>query len=193
MSATCTPVHKPPWLRLGSVSGHYRYASPRERSFKKCVICFKAKPRLSEAIMGSLPSSRVTPSKPFAHCGVDYAGPVTIREGKRRNARDRKAYIAIFVCFATKTIHIEVVSDLITDSFLGAFKRFIARRGKPNNMYSDNGTTFVGAQKQLKELYEFYRNQETQSDLNKYFSEQGITWVYSAKCTTLWRTVGGGG
>lgn len=62
--------------------------------------------------MGALPSERVTVSKPFAHCGVNYTGPVILREGKRRNARNHKAYISIFVCFATKAIHIELVSDL---------------------------------------------------------------------------------
>lgn len=128
--------------------------------------------------MGSLPASRVKISRPFAHCGVDYAGPVVLREGKRRNARNHKAYIAIFICFATKAVHVEVVSDLTTDSFLGAFKRLIARRGKPVHMYSDNGTTFVGAQKQLKELYDFYRNQKTQSDLRQFLSNQGISWSF---------------
>lgn len=152
--------------------------SAARKIIQECVICFKSKPRQSEAIMGSLPAGRVTPSRPFTHCGVDYAGPVILREGKRRNARNNKAYIAIFVCFATKATHIEVVSDLTTDSFLGAFKRFIARRGRPSRMYSDNGTTFVGAQKQIKELYEFHRKQETHSDLYQYFSGQGIAWSF---------------
>ncbi|KAG7197714.1 hypothetical protein KM043_014474 [Ampulex compressa] len=67
----------------------------------------RAKPVISEAMMGVLPSKRVTPSRPFTHCGVD-AGPVLIRDGKRRNCRNVKAYIAIFVCLATRAVHIEV-------------------------------------------------------------------------------------
>ncbi|XP_029162186.1 uncharacterized protein LOC114933775 [Nylanderia fulva] len=152
--------------------------SVARKIIQECVTCFKAKPRFSEALMGSLPAGRVTPSRPFAHCGIDYAGPVTIREGNRRNSRNHKAYIAIFVCFATKAAHIEVVSNLTTDCFLGAFKRFIARRGKPTHMYSDNGTTFVGAKKQIKELYEFYNKQETQSDLNQFCANEGICWEF---------------
>ncbi|XP_029177719.1 uncharacterized protein LOC114945619 [Nylanderia fulva] len=152
--------------------------SAARKIIQECVTCFKAKPRFSEALMGSLPAGRVTPSRPFAHCGIDYAGPVTIREGNRRNSRNHKAYIAIFVCFATKAAHIEVVSNLTTDCFLGAFKRFIARRGKPTHMYSDNGTTFVGAKKQIKELYEFYNKQETQSDLNQFCANEGICWGF---------------
>lgn len=121
--------------------------SAARKIIQECVICFRARPRFSEALIGS-PAGRVIPlSRLFTHCGIDYAGPVTLRKGNRRNARSHKAYIAIFVCFTTKTTHIEVVSNLTTDCFLGAFKRFIARRGKPAHMYSDNGTTFVGTKK----------------------------------------------
>lgn len=65
------------------------------------VSCFKVRSALSEATMSSLPVSRMTISRPFTHYGVDYAGPVMIREGKRRNAPYYEAYIAIFMCFAT--------------------------------------------------------------------------------------------
>lgn len=70
-------------------------------------------------------------------------------EYKRRNARLVKAYICIFVCFATKAVHIELVADLTSESFLDAFRRFMARRGKVYCMYSDNGTNFVDASKEL--------------------------------------------
>ncbi|XP_071652185.1 uncharacterized protein [Temnothorax longispinosus] len=148
------------------------------RVIQKCVTCFKSKPLQSQAMMGSLPASRVTVSRPFSRTGIDYAGPVILREGKRRNARNHKAYIAIFVCFATKAVHIELVSDLTSDAFLAAFKRFISRRGKPSHMYSDNGTTFVGAQKQLKELYDFYLKQTNMSQIEQFCSEQEISWNF---------------
>ncbi|XP_011156998.1 uncharacterized protein LOC105194004 [Solenopsis invicta] len=145
---------------------------------QKCITCFKAKPRFSEAIMGSLPAGRVTVSKPFSHCNVDYAGPVTIRQGKRRNSRNSKAYIAIFVCFATRGVHIEVVSDLTSEAFIAAFKRFISRRGKLSHMYSDNGITFVCARNQLKEFYNYYREQQTQLDITRFLNHQEIAWNF---------------
>lgn len=77
--------------------------------------------------MDDLPSARVTPSRPFSQVGVDYCGPIFIREGKRRNVKKSKAWISIFVCFATKAVHIKLGSDLITEGFLGALKRFISR------------------------------------------------------------------
>jgi len=152
--------------------------STTRKVIQRCLPCSRVRPQRSEALMGSLPIGRVSVSRPFSHCGVDYAGPVILREGKRRNAKNLKAYVAVFVCFATKAVHIELVSDLTSDAFIGAFKRFISRRGKPTNMYSDNGTTFVGAQKQLKELYDIYRKQQTQSDINQFLCDREISWSF---------------
>ncbi|XP_012524631.1 uncharacterized protein LOC105830049 [Monomorium pharaonis] len=143
-----------------------------------CVKCFRAKPLVSEAMMACLPSPRVTVSRPFTHCGVDYAGRVIIREGKRRNSRNHKAYIAAFVCFATKAVHLELVSDLTTDAFIAALKKLIARRGKPDQMYSDNATNFVGAQKQIKKLYDFLQTDAAQTAINSFLAEQHTTWNF---------------
>ncbi|XP_036141730.1 uncharacterized protein LOC118645203 [Monomorium pharaonis] len=143
-----------------------------------CIKCFKARPSISEAEMACLPSPRVTVSRPFTHCGVDYAGPVTLREGRRRNSRNHKAYVAAFVCFSTKAVHLELVSDLTTDAFIASLRRLIARRGRPERMYSDNTTTFVGAQRQIKEFYEFLRNDEVQNSINRFLLEQHTTWTF---------------
>ena len=62
--------------------------------------------------MADLPIQRVTASRPFTHSGIDYAGPILLKEGKRRNARLHKAYIAVFVCFSTRAVHLEIVTDL---------------------------------------------------------------------------------
>ncbi|XP_011873951.1 PREDICTED: uncharacterized protein LOC105565402 [Vollenhovia emeryi] len=140
--------------------------------------------------MGSLPPGRVTASKPFSHCGVDYAGPLVLREGKRRNARNHKAYVAIFVCFATKAVHVELVSDLTSEAFIAAFKRFISRRGKPSHIYSDNGTTFVGAQNQLKELSDFLNKEQALDDVKQFFRLQQTSWTFippnAPHCGGLW-------
>ncbi|GFX48215.1 integrase catalytic domain-containing protein [Trichonephila clavipes] len=83
--------------------------------------------------------------RPFFSCGIDYAGPVLIKCNKGRETKSTKGYIALFVCLATKAVHIEAVGDLTTDSFIAALRRFSARRGAPRHIYSDNGTNFVGA------------------------------------------------
>ncbi|XP_018406510.1 PREDICTED: uncharacterized protein LOC108782682 [Cyphomyrmex costatus] len=156
----------------------------------RCVKCFKVKPVHSETIMSSLPPSRITVSRPFSYCGVDYAGPLTLREGKRRNAHTHKAYIAMFVCFATKAVHIELVSDLTTDTFLAAFKRFISRRKKPSHMWADNGTTFVGSHHRLREVSNFLEKECTQNEIQLFLREQQITWNFippnAPHCGGLW-------
>ncbi|XP_018362820.1 PREDICTED: uncharacterized protein LOC108761001 [Trachymyrmex cornetzi] len=75
--------------------------------------------------MGNLPASRVNPGRPFAQAGVDYAGPFSIKISRNKTG---KAYLAVFVCMATKATHLEVVSDLSASAFINALKRFIARR-----------------------------------------------------------------
>jgi hypothetical protein len=59
---------------------------------------------------------------------------------------------SIVVYLATKAIHLELVSELSTDAYIAAVQRFTARRGLSNNIYSDNGTNFVGAEKELKKI-----------------------------------------
>lgn len=164
--------------------------STTRKIIQDCIRCFKAKPVQSEAIMSTLPYGRVTVSKPFSHCGVDYAGPLVIREGKRRNSRHSKAYAAIFICFATKVVHIELVSDLTSDGFLAALKRFISRRGKPSFMYSDHGTNFVGARRQIREIYDFLNNKLKDSEIRHFLRDQGVSWSFippnASHCGGIW-------
>nr|CAH7750739.1 unnamed protein product [Callosobruchus chinensis] len=116
---------------------------------RKCLICVRYKPIVAKLIMGNLPEERVVPSSPFTISGLDYAGPFWIKERKGRCSRHSKCYICLFICFSTKAIHLEVVSSLSTNDFILALRRFVSRRGKPKAIYSDNGTNFVGASKEL--------------------------------------------
>ncbi|XP_059056086.1 uncharacterized protein LOC131849964 [Achroia grisella] len=103
--------------------------------------------------MGDLPSSRVTASRPFSRSGVDYCGPINVRISKGRGCRCFKGYVCLFVCMVTRAIHLEVVSDMTSEGFIAAFKRFVARRGHCQEIWSDNGTNFVGASKELRVLF----------------------------------------
>lgn len=104
--------------------------------------------------MGDLLSARVIRShRVFLHCGVDYAGPILVRSAPGRSHKTHKAYIVLFICLAVKAIHLELVNDHSTNAFLAAFQRFCARRGLPNTMYSNNGTTFQGANRELVTVF----------------------------------------
>lgn len=140
-----------------------------------CVICFKVKPVTVDTLLGQLPLNRITPSRPFLNCGVDYAGPFFIKAGLPRSKQLLKTYLCVFVCLSTKALHLELVSDLTTNAFLNAFKRFISRRGKCSSIYSDNGTTFVGAN---HELTNFLKQAKTQNVLTDFFVSEHINWNF---------------
>ncbi|XP_025191834.1 uncharacterized protein LOC112592072 [Melanaphis sacchari] len=122
------------------------------RIITNCNICVRLDARPLQPLMVDLPRARVCPQRPFACVGMDYAGPLQMRELQLQKSRIYKIYISVFVCFSTKAIHQEVVSDLSTDAFLAAFDRFVARRGLPSDIYSDCSTNFVGADRQLQSL-----------------------------------------
>lgn len=111
----------------------------------KCEICRRFSRTRMQQYMGDLPRNRVTGIRAFINCGVDYAGPIAVRTTKGRGYKSTKGYIAVFICLATKAIHLECASDMTAETFLAAFRRFTARRGTVANMYSDNGTNFVKA------------------------------------------------
>ncbi|XP_062538652.1 uncharacterized protein LOC134206926 [Armigeres subalbatus] len=142
-----------------------------------CYKCFRAKPSPVKQFMGELPAERVTVARPFSRTGIDYFGPLYVRPGPRRTAI--KAYGAIFVCMATKAVHIELVSDLSTDRFIQALRRFVARRGKCAEIFSDNGTNFVGARNRLEELLRLLKDKNHKQGVNNYCLEEGIRWHFS--------------
>lgn len=143
----------------------------------KCYVCFRQNPTQVDQFMGDLPDYRITPSPVFSNTGVDYAGPVYLKETGRKKTT-YKAYIAVFICLATKAIHIELVSNLTAENFIAALQRFISRRGMVTNVYSDNGTTFVGANHELAELRKLFEDQTHQRQLNDFCISKGIEWHF---------------
>lgn len=118
----------------------------------KCITCFRYKKQTPNQLMGQLPTARVQMSRPFAHTGVDFAGYFEVKTSNLRNASFTKCYVALFICMCTRAIHLELVRDLSTQAFLDAIKNFVGRRGLPSDIYSDNGTNFVGAKNELPRL-----------------------------------------
>ena len=102
---------------------------------------------------------RTEGSTPFEVIGVDFAGPIKYRI---RAKTEEKAYLALCACSLTRGLLLEVLPNLATSEFLRSLKRLIARRGRPEKIYSDNGKTFVGAEKWLKQVM---RDKKTQDYL----------------------------
>lgn len=136
------------------------------------IECFKNKPKQVQALMGDLPTSRVSINRPFHMTGVNYRGPFLIKDRRNRGSRTNKCYICLFICFATKAIHLELVSDMTTECFIAALRRFVSRRGKPAHIYSDNGTNFVGIKRELNDLARFLMKEQLSS--SKHINAIGI-------------------
>ena len=144
---------------------------------RNCVTCkrFRAPPQLQ--LMGDLPAKRVQSARPFAHSGVDYAGPYLLRTSRHRGYKSYKGYFAVFICLCTKAVHLEVVAGYDTAAFLAAFRRFISRRGPCYSLTSDQGTNFVGADAELRLL------QSAGSDfryaLKQDLEKIGTSWAFN--------------
>ncbi|XP_062538332.1 uncharacterized protein LOC134206617 [Armigeres subalbatus] len=173
-------MHAGPQLLLGVVRLQYWPLGGRNvvrQIVHQCIRCFRTKPSTIQQFMGELPSSRVTVSRPFSKTGVDYFGPVYIRPAPRRAAV--KAYVSLFICMCTKAVHLELVSDLSTEKFLQALRRFVARRGRPSDIYSDNGTNFVGARNKLSELFKLMKDREHHDQITSELAGDGIQWHFN--------------
>lgn len=173
--------HCPPEQLLHAIRQRYWPIAGRREAQKivrRCLNCFRFNPSIPEVRMGDLPKERVTKvTRPFTVTGVDYAGPFQLRESKRRGRLQIfKCYVAVFTCFSTKAVHLELVSDLTTEAFLAALQRFTARRGICSQMFSDNGRNFVGAANALKELNSFLTRES--SDIASHLAEQHISWKF---------------
>lgn len=147
------------------------------RTVHECKTCFRNNPKTLSQIMGQLPSDRVIPKRPFFVTGIDFAGPITTLLNRGRGRKTTKSYISLFVCFATKAIHLEAVSDLTSSAFLAALRRFVGRRGCSQRIFCDNATNFVGAR---NELYEIRQAVEKNSrDINdEFLAPNNIEWKF---------------
>jgi len=83
-----------------------------------CTVCVRLDAKATHPFMADLPRARIQPRRPFDQVGVDYAGPLQLKESRLRKSRIFKIYIAVFICFTTKAVHLKVVTELSTDAFL---------------------------------------------------------------------------
>jgi len=131
----------------------------------QCIPCFHAKSNPMNPMMRALPRARVASIKAFAQVGVDFAGPFWVKAALLRRIQATESYLCIFVCMATRAVHLELVSDLTTCLFLSALNRFISRRGRCEAIYSDCGTNFVGAKNYLEVIQKLIKSVEEERGL----------------------------
>ena len=86
-----------------------------------------------------------------------------------------KRYGCLFICFTVRAIHIEVIHSMDTSSFINALQRFVCRRGQPKEITSDNGTNFVGAEREIRQSMKDWN----QTKIHDYLHQRGIQWKFN--------------
>lgn len=186
-----TTIHGGIALMMATLRTKYWILGMRDvvrRCVYECHTCHRYRCQAQQQIMANLPSARVRPTRAFLHSGVDFAGPITSKLYKGRCKQTAKSYISLFVCMVTKAIHLELVSDLTSEAFLAAFRRFIARRGRCTDLYSDCGTNFVGANRELQ----LFASQLQEEKFVSMLINDGTTWHFNPPASPhfggLWET-----
>ncbi len=157
-----------------------RYWIVRGRSFVRkilhqCVTCRRFEGGTHP--LPPLPSFRVKEAPACAYTGVDYAGPLYLREAS--NPGNAKVWIYLYTCCVVRAIHLEVIPDMMTQSFIRSFKRFTTRRGFPVKMVSDNGKTFTSVAKVLMDIVKH-------PEVEEYLTQTRIQWSFNQEKAPWW-------
>ena len=123
-------------------------------------------------MMADLPVSRLSAdAPPFFHTGVDYFGPISVKQGRSVVKR----YGCLFYCMTIRAVHLELAYSMSTDSFIFALRKFISRRGNVAHIYSDNGSNFIGAEKVLRESIQHWNHDQ----IVPYLHQKDINWHFN--------------
>ena len=169
VKATLTELRSQVWIVQGR--------SFVRRILSQFVICkrFEGKPYRAP-LHPPLPAFRVEESPPFAHTGVDFAGPLYV---KKSDGTTSKVWICLFTCCVTRAVHLDLVADLSTSTFVRCLKRFTARRGLPYKMVSDNAKTFKAAATVIHSIV-------ANEDVQRYLSGLGVRWDFNLPRAPWW-------
>ena len=157
---------------LADLSSRFWIIAAREeiRAWEmNCTECRKRKAKPASQVMAPLPRLRVKePLRAFSKIAVDFAGSFFTIQG-RGKAR-QKRYLCLFTCLLSRAVHLD-----LTHAFLNAFYRMVNRRGLPQEVVSDNGGNFAGAEKALCELAKNLDEDKIQRSV----ANKGIKWHFN--------------
>ena len=139
----------------------------------RCVFCREMTHKVESQLMSDLPQLRLAPcTPPFHYTSCDYFGPYIVKFGRNKTI---KHYGVLFTCLNTRAVHLELAVDCSTLEFLQVLRRFFSIRGQPAMMMSDNGTQFVGAERELREMIIGWNKEE----LREFCAEKGMEWRFT--------------
>ena len=168
-----------------------------KKAIHKCCRRGCVKPRQLEQQQAPLPNERIDNPAPFVNVAVDLFGPLIVHHRceleKCPHPNESKVHVALFTCFHSRAVHLEVVDNTGTEAFLNAFRLFTARRGSPEQIYSDNAKGFTAASKEVRRLYrsvnwDTVAQEGVRRDINWFFSCEQAPHQ-NGLCERLVRTV----
>ena len=147
---------------------------------KACMICCRMEgPSYPAQAPANLPAYRVLDDPPFTHVGLDFAGPLYVKDGGHQSEECNKAYICLFTCASTHAIHLELTAGLNVKTFFPAFDWFISRRGLPATLMSDNAKTFKSASKDIRSI-------TRSTKVIRYLTNQWTSWKFIVSRAPWW-------
>ena len=164
IAATTAKTRRKFWILKGNkLSKSVKY---------KCVFCRERAHKAETQLMANLPTQRLAPyTPPFYITACDYFGPYHVKIARNKTA---KHYGVLFTCLNTRAVHLEMAVDLSTMEFLQVLRRFFAVRGRPTVMLSDNGSQFVGAEKELRHMV----NGLDEEEVKEFCGEREMQWKF---------------
>lgn len=124
--------------------------------------------------MSDLPVDRLQIEPPFSYVGMDIFGPWEVCTRRTRGGRaNDKRWAVLFTGLCTSAVHIEVVEEMSSSSFINALRRFFALRGPAKQVRSDCGTNFIGAHKEIT------ASLPDKDKVQQYLQEHKCTWVFN--------------
>ena len=154
-----------------------RFRRRTKRVINECVECKRFQvTALANPPTGNLPKERTEGSVPFKSIGVDFAEPIKYFS---KNKSEMKAYILLYACSSTRAVYLDLLPDQTMEHLLSSLKRFMARRGRPQEIFSDNGRTYVSASKQLKKV-------QQDEKMHGWLAKQKIRWQCNLNRAPQW-------
>ncbi len=169
VSHTLSEIRRNYWIPKGRATVRH--------VLKSCYVCKRH--TVGPYVLPDFPQfpiERVTSSPSFSYTGMDYCGPIFMKSDQNPKEPPIKCWIMLAVCLCSRSIHLELIPSLSSESFILAIRSFIAIRGKPVGMWSDNLSTYKLGEQVINEIW---RKTITDPDVMSYVANQGITWHWA--------------
>ena len=176
INATLTDLRDQNWILRGRETV--------KRVVRHCVVCRRyAASSCKPEQFPDLPGNRVSDDPPFTLIGLDFAGPLYVKDARRSSqesdSNSNKVYVCPFTCASTRAVHLELTQGLNVRDFLLAFRRFASRRGLPATIQSDNAKTFQSPSTEIRKI-------ARSPEVWRYLTNNQITWHFIVEKAPGW-------